>query len=230
MAPMKESTTVGLGDWLSLETSVLRTLCLTINAEGSELKYRILDSLSEEDFYFPINKAVFSALKDIHRQGDYLVSTTLEEALRARSVDIPGDCFLEDLFRGGLPELPELSEWLSRMKGRGRGVPRAEKAKSPPPASAPSPLRSTPPRVQPVTPAPVTEIRSASDARKRAAKALDSDPAVCKATPPPRSPTLTLASEAEDWASYLNDLAAKQGKSFETGFAGLDEMAGGLST
>ena len=36
----------GLGELLEIETSVLQTLCLTVNTAGSEIKYKILDVLS----------------------------------------------------------------------------------------------------------------------------------------------------------------------------------------
>jgi replicative DNA helicase len=51
--------------------------------------------------------------------------------------------------------------------------------------------------------------------------------------PPPKAtkaPKPILSSEGEDWGDYLDDLASQQGKSFETGFKGLDEDAGGIST
>ena len=51
---------VGMGELLKLETAVLRTLCLTVNTAGSELKYKILDLLSGSDFYFPVNAAIFA--------------------------------------------------------------------------------------------------------------------------------------------------------------------------
>ena len=50
---------VKMGELLELETSVLRTLCLTVNTAGSELKYKILDTLSSADFYFPVNASIF---------------------------------------------------------------------------------------------------------------------------------------------------------------------------
>ena len=62
--------TIGVDELRSLETSVLKTLCLTINTAGSELKYKILDSLSDDDFYFPILRAVFRTLADMHLRGE----------------------------------------------------------------------------------------------------------------------------------------------------------------
>jgi replicative DNA helicase len=46
----------------------------------------------------------------------------------------------------------------------------------------------------------------------------------------PRQPgPAILSSEGDEWATYLQTVAAQQGKILETGFAGLDEAAGGLS-
>ncbi len=63
-----------LGGQLRLETSVLRTLCLTVNSDGSELKYRILEDLTEGDFYFPVTRTIFTAVCELHKEGDHVVS------------------------------------------------------------------------------------------------------------------------------------------------------------
>ena len=55
MAVNEPSEAIGVDELRLLEQSVLKALCLTINTAGSELKYKILDSLSDEDFYFPVN-------------------------------------------------------------------------------------------------------------------------------------------------------------------------------
>ncbi|HEX9725154.1 MAG TPA: DnaB-like helicase C-terminal domain-containing protein [Vicinamibacteria bacterium] len=109
---------VKLGELLDLETSVLRTLCLTVNTAGSELKYKILDTLSGADFYFPVNAAIFEALEDMHRKGDYIVHSNLDEELRSRSVDYPEGFYLDDLFVGDLPHASELERKVGRIKER----------------------------------------------------------------------------------------------------------------
>ena len=109
---------VRLGELLDLETSVLRTLCLTVNTAGSELKYKILDTLSGSDFYFPVNAAIFEALEDMHRKGDYIVYSNLDEELRSRSVDYPEGFYLDDLFIGDLPHASELERKVGRIKER----------------------------------------------------------------------------------------------------------------
>ena len=151
---------VKLGELLELETSVLRTLCLTVNTAGSELKYKILDTLSSADFYFPVNAAIFEALEDMHRKGDYIVHSNLNEELRSRSVDYPEGFYLDDLFVGDLPHASELERTVGRIKERaGTGLPprpdelvddeEDKQAKpaparlSPPPAREPKPTASS---------------------------------------------------------------------------------------
>ena len=109
---------VGLGELLELETSVLQTLCLTVNTAGSELKYKILDVLTSYDFYFPVNGAIFEALEDMHRKGDYIVHSNLDEELRRRSVDYPEGFYAEDLFNGELPQMQELEQRVTKIKER----------------------------------------------------------------------------------------------------------------
>ena len=125
MSPTADpSGRTGSGDYeelLTLETAIIRTLCLTVNATSSEAKYKIMDTLSDDDFYFPVNKAIYGALLEMHRRGDYVVYTNLEEELRKMSADIPEDLFLEDFFRGENPELAELEKWVNRLKERSRG-------------------------------------------------------------------------------------------------------------
>jgi hypothetical protein len=55
-----------------------------------------------------------------------------------------------------------------------------------------------------------------------------SSPAV---TPPPSRPKVkaVLSSEGDDWSSYLDDLASKQGKTYDTGFKHLDRGFNGLA-
>ena len=109
---------IGLGDLLELETSVLQSLCLTVNTAGSEPKYKILDVLTSYDFYFPVNAAIFEALEDMHRKGDYIVHSNLDEELKRRSVDFPEGFYLEDLFNGELSPMPELEQSVTKIKER----------------------------------------------------------------------------------------------------------------
>jgi hypothetical protein len=237
------------GEMLALESSVLRTLCLTVNATGSELKYKIIDTLSEDDFYFPINKALFASIIEMHRRGDYVVYTNLEEDLRNKSVDVPEGLFVEDFFRGELPELEELNKWIDRLKDRSRGAlatggkiaeGRKRTSSSSPEVAAPAEIKPTTKSVSRSSSKTmadvsssgsnpnVTQVRSKTEIRRVAGK---TDPPV---KPPvkaasKKSSAPVLSSEGDDWAAYLDELAAQQGKTFETGFVGLDEEMGGLS-
>jgi replicative DNA helicase len=72
-------------------------------------------------------------------------------------------------------------------------------------------------------------VRSKTETRKVVSK---TDPPV-KSPPkaaPKKAKSPVLSSEGDEWADYLDDLASQQGKCFETGFVGIDEEAGGLST
>ncbi len=249
MAPAADrSSKLGMGDYgelLNMETSVLRTLCLTVNATGSELKYKIIDTLSEDDFYFPVNKAVFTALNEMHRRGDYVVFTNLEEELQNRAVEFPEGFFVEDFFRGDLPDLTELSKWVNRLKDRSRGGMERSSTTMPP---SPQPKAKVPKKVPPPAGDPnATQIRAATETRKivskpekpAAAPVIQNEPSTNPATqkpariessPVPTTQPTLLSSEGDEWADYLEDIASKQGKSFETGFVGIDEGAGGLKT
>ena len=99
-----------------METSVLRTLCLTVNSESSELKDRITENLIDDDFYFPITKSIFGAISDLTKNGVNVDPNSLEHALSRRSIDVPDDFFLEDLFRGEAPPPQTLMEWIGSLK------------------------------------------------------------------------------------------------------------------
>jgi hypothetical protein len=279
------SEAISVDELRSLETSVLKTLCLTINTAGSELKYKILDSLSDDDFYFPVLRAVFHTLSEMHLRGDYVISANLEEELATNAVDLPADFSIDQFFDGTLPTLSELTGWVLRLKERsrtgmiptvkpatppGRATPPPQAhatvvrsveevrqkieeerrrsspavSKSPsspaisaPPAAAAGPLERSSPAVEPprarsqprAASSPAVEPppkRSASPSSPAASSPAVSSPA---ATPPPkRVSKAVLSSEGDDWASYLDELASKQGKTIETGFTALDEGLGGL--
>lgn len=244
--------TIGVDELRSLETSVLKTLCLTINTAGSELKYKILDSLSDDDFYFPVLRAVFRTLADMHLRGDYVISSNLEEELVKNAGDMPAGFAIEQFFDGNLPSLGELNTWVSRLKERSRSglIPTI----APPVRELPNAVR---PRADATVVKPVAEVKKkiAEELRKSnppsAPPAAEKPPPVLTPpprpkpppTPPPReksAPALTppppkpkakavLSSEGDDWSSYLADLASKQGKTYDTGFKVLDRELKGLA-
>ncbi len=257
MSPTADrSGRTGSGDYaelLTLETGIIRTLCLTINATSSEAKYKIMDALSDDDFYFPVNKAIYGALIEMHRRGDYVVYTNLEEELRKMLADIPEDLFLEDFFRGENPELAELGKWVNRLKERSKGktssgrfaaIKEVDSSAAPiaPPAKTSRSSNEESKR---------TQVRSKIENRKLISKAKASEEAPEKKETlkrsqadkeskparagagsvwkmPPDSDTNLLSSEGDEWADYLEDLASNQGKRVETGFSGLDQKTGGL--
>ncbi|GMR22871.1 MAG: hypothetical protein BMS9Abin37_1249 [Acidobacteriota bacterium] len=252
----EQSEAIGIEELRAFEGSVLKALCLTINTAGSELKYKILDSLSEDDFYFPLNRAVFLTLAELHRRGEYVISANLDEELQKTGEDIPAGFLIEELFSGTLPGLSELNGWVVRLKERSRAgmVPTVKTPKSEP---AVDPLEEK---------ADATQVRSVKDVKKKIAQEhlRNSSPAVeppevsspgrdiedieipfdtselssPAVTPPPPKKVkkkvnkvvkAVLASEGDDWSDYMDDLASSQGKTFDTGFARLDEGLGGLN-
>jgi hypothetical protein len=225
---------------------------MTINVGGSIVKDKILDLLSDEHFSTPIDRALFAAFKELHERGEYVVVSNLEEELKKLAVKIPEGLSLEDLFRGDPPQPVEVAEWVARL----RGEPISEKVPEPAGTIEPRPGGGTAAQVTPAPPpkadvvagstgrmAPAPEAgresvpksikpaagpRRTGPGKERALAARPARAAEAKATPGPSVPT-PLSSEGEEWASYLETVAAKQGKTLETGFAGLDEGAGGLS-
>ncbi len=193
-----------------------------------------------------MNKAVFTALNEMHRRGDYVVFTNLEEELQNRTVEFPEGFFVEDFFRGELPDLTELGKWVNRLKDRSHGGMEESSATLPPsrcPEDKPPPKMDPPPAGDPNA----TQIRAITETRKIVGKSeipaaapvvrseTSTNPAAQKPAriEPPSTPTTQttlLSSEGDEWADYLEDIASKQGKSFETGFVGIDEGAGGLMT
>ncbi len=258
----------GSGTDPSLETSILKALCLTINTAGSELKYKILDSLSDDDFYFPVTKAVFRTLSEMHLRGDYVISANMEEELQEAGVELSSDFSMEVVFGGSLPALSELNQWVVRLKERSR-TGMIPTVKPPAPAAGSGRAPDSTPNAHPTVVRSVAEVkqRIAEEARKSspavrpASKLAQSSPAVAapRPAPPPSDPPRSkpaiaskpapsreasspstpstqakrpqkavLSSEGDDWASYMDDLALQQGKTFDIGFARLDEGLGGL--
>jgi hypothetical protein len=234
-----------LKELLSLETSILKALCLTINSAGSVHKDKLLDLLSRDDFYFPIHKALFGILLEMHHRGEYIVLTNIKEELFNRSVELPEGFYLEDLFRGDLPTLPELTQWVVRLKERvgGTSPPLSEGVAEPhppaaviPPAPAAEASRGSSGRI---------DAASVAAARKAEGPGAFGESGAVAARPAPegrrqapesdrlgrarQTPRAALASEGEEWTAYLQEVAAKQGRIFETGFSGMDDSMGGLS-
>ncbi|HWU40216.1 MAG TPA: DnaB-like helicase C-terminal domain-containing protein [Candidatus Acidoferrum sp.] len=221
----------------STERSVLRALCLTINVAGSTAKDKILDTLTKDHFALPINRALFTALRELHHRGEYVVLSNLEDELHTLKAEIPGDLSLEDLFRGEAPKPAEVKDWVDQLTGKGKpSTPRV--GEQPTAKAGVSQALSNPTARVEETPVsvrgdsltkikPPVETKEVAETEKRSkAKAGRGEMPEGKARP---SAAGVLSSEAEEWTSYLQEVAARQGKILETGFAGLDEPAGGLS-
>ena len=223
----------------SIERSVLRALCLTINVAGSTAKDRILDTLTKDHFSLPINRALFTALNELHHRGEYVVLSNLEDELHTLKAEIPGDLPLEDLFRGDAPKPVDVKDWVDQLIGKGkpsapRAVPeqpsvKAGTSQAPPKLSMgrteEAPLSGRGDSLTRLKQPP--ETKDAAEAEKRS-KGRSGRGEVSEGKVHP-SGSAVLSSEAEEWTSYLQEVAARQGKILETGFAGLDEPAGGLS-
>ena len=101
-----------LSELLTVETAVLRTFCLSVNSDGSGLKAHITDNLAIDDFYFPVTRSIFDTVAALANSGMNVDPNSLQQALTLRSVDVPDDFFLEDLFRGEAPSPETLTEWI----------------------------------------------------------------------------------------------------------------------
>ncbi len=182
----QSSETIGVDELRLLETSVVKTLCLTINTAGSELKYKILDSLSEDDFYFPVLQAVFRTLAEMHLRGDYVISSNLEEEIQKSGGEMPAGFSIEHLFDGNLPSLGELNGWVSRLKDRSRSglvptvLPKVQEIP-----------KVAPPKADATVVKPVAEMRKKVAEELRKSNPAPAPPAPREATPAP-APRATL--------------------------------------
>jgi hypothetical protein len=211
-----------LGGQLQLEISVLRNLCITINSDSSEIKYRILDGLVEEDFYFPVTRTIFAAASELHRNGDQVVAKSLQDVLNERSVDVPDDFYVEDLFRGELVSLFTLAEWIQRLRA----------SEDPRPTRASSALEEGTPRLEKTQPS----VKMPPAPAEAPTPSEPSDTRTAAPSTPPHSTEASgshpvkdaLAPESGQWLGFLAELTRKQGERLKTGFSHLDAEWGGL--
>ena len=82
-----------LAELLTVETSVLQTLCMSAGSESSELRDTILRELDQGDFYFPITRTIYIAVSEMSRNNTPVDADSLMQALNRRSVDVPDDFF-----------------------------------------------------------------------------------------------------------------------------------------
>lgn len=205
----------------SVEFAVLRTLCLTVNVAGSVIKEEILNNLKKEHFSSVFTGTLFGALAALHDKGEYVVVSNLKDELHDLAMEVPLDFPLDDLFQGDAPKPAEIKEWISQLKdptartrpaapgiggAGGQGVAAAPGARG-------EGLRR---------PRPAPEPEKISRLKRARTELAVSEHR-------PRGPA-ALSSEGEEWSQYLQELSTRQGKVFETGFVGLDETGGGLSS
>jgi replicative DNA helicase len=224
-----------LKEWSALESSVIRALCLTVNVAGSIVKDNILDTLTKDHFSLPINRGLFSALKELHHRGEYVVLSNLEDELHDLALETPGDLSLEDLFHGDPPKAAEVKKWVERLRERtARGespAPVAPPERQPGAEAPPAPVGRPADSQAPGRSGSLTRIRPAPETRRRGPepeRQVKAGPEAAERKPRPPAPG-ALSSEGDEWATYLQAVVAQQGRILETGFAGLDEAAGGLS-
>jgi hypothetical protein len=227
-----------LGGQLKLETSVLRTLCLTVNSDGSELKYEVLEKLQEGDFYFPVTRTIFSAVTEMNREGDHVVASALTDVLKEKSVDVPDDFYVDDLFKGELPSVATLSKWIDLVKSGREKVPHSEHSPSAygQPTKARS-LQKTHPVVQAGHAVPEdAPVQSVSKdpppppSPARIPESLEEPPASFEKPPADAMPSDDgiLTPESGQWLGFLADLTKKQAERLKTGFSRIDSDWGGL--
>ncbi len=99
-----------LAELLTVETSVLQVLCMSAGSESSGLRDTILRELDQDDFYFPITSKIYSAVSEMSQDNTPVDADSLLRALNRRSVDVPDDFFLEDLFTGSEPSKETLAD------------------------------------------------------------------------------------------------------------------------
>jgi hypothetical protein len=212
-----------LSGQLALEIEILRTLCLTVNSEGSEIKYRILEGLVEDDFYFPVTRTVFAAVFQLHRNGDQVVAKNLQYVLNERSVDVPDDFYVEDLFQGDLVSLPTLDGWIERLKT-------SEDTRPPRPAFVPEDDIPRLEKTQPSVKAPPLSPKAAPPPApiEIASPPAPAPPPFIAEAPAARPEKDHLTPESGQWLGFLAELTRKQGERLRTGFPPLDAEWGGL--
>jgi len=233
-----------LAELLTVETAVLQTLCMSTASESSELRDTILKELEQDDFYFPITRTIYAAVSSMSRDKTPVDADSLLRALSRRSVDVPDDFFLEDLFTGAKPSKEILAEWL-------KGVKNGEE-KEKPDARAKPKVKTKPNVAPPIKPRQVTQPRLADTHRsvkvtfdppppdaplvakpepkreQRKAAAPAKEPVASTSAPARRGDDI-LSPESGEWLGYLADLTKQQGEHLKTGFSIFDRHWGGLA-
>ena len=233
-----------LAELLTVETSVLQALCMSAGSESSELRDTILRELDQDDFYFPITRTIFTEVSSMSQDNILVDADSLLRALNRRTIDVPDDFFLEDLFTGSEPSKETLAGWLTGVKnGEEAEEPEAKPKVAPPtkPTLAetqqavqvnfPPPPEATAEALPADIAEPRRERKSEPKKRRQKVAAPTKKPAASSSAPtgsPARAGDEILAPESGEWLGYLADLTKQQGEHLTTGFSIFDRHWGGL--
>ena len=227
-----------LAELLTVETSVLQALCMSTGSESTELRDTILRELEQDDFYFPITRTIYAAVSSMSRDNSPVDAESLLRALSRRSVDIPDDFFLEDLFTGAKPSKETLAGWLNGVKnGEEKEADAQTKPKTQPKVAPPTkPTLADTHRSVKVTFPPPPEPRAEAPPaggpepkRERMKVDAPTKKPVPSSSAPARGGDEILSPESGEWLGYLADLTKQQGEHLETGFSIFDRHWGGLA-
>ena len=236
-----------LAELLTVETSVLQVLCMSAGSESSELRDTILRELDQDDFYFPITRTIFTEVSSMSQDNTPVDADSLLRALNRRTVDVPDDFFLEDLFTGSEPSKETLAGWLIGVKNGEEEAEEPEakpKPKVAPPTKPtlaetqqavqvnfPPPPEATAEALPAYIPEPRRERKSEPKKIRQKVAAPTKKPAASSSAPtgsPARAGDEILAPESGEWLGYLADLTKQQGEHLKTGFSIFDRHWGGL--
>lgn len=223
-----------LSGLLSLETAVLRALCLAINTGRSTTSGRIAAELDRACFYFPVTRAIFSSLGDLAAAGGLITLASLEQKLRDMAADVPSDFFLEDLFSGEPPASDALEDWMTTLRDRRTARGTLERLAMTHPSRRPH--RGG--RGEQSSDGLASRARASTVERSNLASfpGVDVKPLVTSveiANPDqrPSEPQRTagpLVPESSIWGEYLARMTEQQGEWLKTGFDELDACFGGM--
>lgn len=99
-------------DQRTLEAVVLTALAHVINSDIADLKYDLL-TLDPSDFYFTDHRAIFAAMKALHRDGDHADPVTVGPLIDAKH-----QAALAAIFDGVVPDASQVHAYRKRIVDR----------------------------------------------------------------------------------------------------------------
>ena len=171
------------------------------------------------NFYFPITRTIYAAVSSMSRDNSPVDAESLLRALSRRSVDIPDDFFLEDLFTGAKPSKETLAGWLNGVKnGEEKEADAQTKPKTQPKVAPPTkPTLADTHRSVKVTFPPPPEPRAEAPPaggpepkRERMKVDAPTKKPVPSSSAPPRGGDENLSPESGEWLGYLADLTKQE--------------------